>query len=98
MKIKSVLIEINDADPNFVCKANVPVFKNHDSRNKLGTACVYWDENLYADFELIKDCNGLYPSIGFTVLSENDGKKHIEIMQVGLCDNKNEDERIAAIH
>lgn len=92
-----VMIEINDVD-KLVFEENqvFPVYRNFDhSSPPLGT-CIMTviDGVMYGNFHLYEDCNGLYPAIGYQMLT---GKKY-RLMAIALCENPNEDERIKPLN
>lgn len=90
---KNILIEINDAQLSF--KDRTLCYGNHAWLFPCGVAYITRspvDGYLYADIETIQNLSGLYPSVGYCV-----GYPDSMIMQLGLCTERNEDERILPI-
>ena len=99
-EVKSALgmvIEINDADkfdiePN---KAFNVYIEHEHSQPPVGRCVVYKkNNNLYGDFYLYVDCNGLYPGVCYGMITN----KKYKLYTIGLCKNPNEDGRIKPLN
>lgn len=96
-EVNGVIIEINDADK--FSNEDLELFnvhKNYDHSTFPVGACIVTviDGVMYGNFTLYEDCNGLYPAIGYQMLTD----KKYKLVTIGLCENPNEDERIKPLN